>query len=234
MSDNPFADPPKQPPVTASASPHQPPATGGQSLPPAAPGALTPILVFCLIFGILGWLGNCFGGAGLLLIGMIENIIDQAQMPEAQAIFTKLSMSAQQPVMLPSIILLVINVVIATMLIIGAIGCFKRKESSRGVLRLALLAAIIFSVCKAAVTIYGYVASQSLLTEGVEKHGGEPIYDELKAQLTMNQTFAILGPVFVVVVALAMMGFYFWARSYLGKPEVEQHFADVARYKAGN
>ena len=224
MSDNPFKSQSDEPsPFATPVSPVSP----GAASPQSAPGALTPILVFCLILGIFGLIGTCLGGAGLAMMSASEQLFENVPMPEEQKEFNKLNIAAQKGSLVPNIVLLVINLCIAPMLIIGTIGCFKRKEASRVFLRLALLAAIIYSVLKIVGTIYAYFNANAALTASIEKLKDSPMYDGLKSQQDASQLITVGSIVFSIVLAVAILGFYLWARSYLNRDNVVKHFAAV-------
>lgn len=225
MPDNPFKSQPTDP------SPYTAPASTTASLPPAAPGALTAILVICLILGIFGLIGSCMGGVSLGMMGMIETMLEQAQLPEDQKVFNQINMDAQKSVMLPAIILMGVNVIVAIMLIIGSIGCMRKKETSRQFMGTALLAAIIYSVLKIAITIYNYFAANAALNTAIEKLNGDPIYDSVKTLSTTNQLVTMISVVVGIVLAVVLLGFYLWARSYINKPAVEKYFAAVQNAK---
>ncbi len=225
MSDNPFKSEPAEP------VPYAKPAASGQKVPPSAPGALTPILVFCLILGILGLIGTCLGGAGIAMMSAFERVFEGVPMPEDQKVFNKLNMNAQMGVILPSVILMLINLGVATMLIIGSIGCFKRRQSSRVFLRMALLVAIFYSLLKITATVFVSMTANSALHTSIENLKNDPMYEKLKDQYTTAQVFTIGGIVFGVVIGIAILGFYIWARSYLNKNQVIEHFAAVENYK---
>lgn len=226
MSDNPFKSQPDEPVHVAV------PATTGPAPPPSAPGALTPILVFCLIFGIFGLIGTCMGGVGLASMSVVEGFLDSVpNVPEEQKEFNKINMAAQRGAMVPGIVLMLINLVLATTLIMGSIGCFKRKEASRAFLRTALLAAVVYSVLKIVVTIYSAISANSAINTAIENLKDDPMYQDILTQHTSTQIFTTIGMVVSMVIAVAMLGFYLWSRSYLNKTSVIEHFAAVQRYK---
>ena len=230
MSDNPFKEPPPQ--HSAGGQYAAPTSDVPQSFPPVAPGALTPILVFCLLLGILGLVGNCFGGGMLLAMPMLAELTDSAPLPEEQKVFNRLVFGAQKSVVLPQLILIGINFIVATMLIIGSIGCLKRKESSRSFLRLGLIGAIFYSILKLMSTAWVFYVSDGALREGVEGFAGDPIYEDLKTQLATQAISTIVTIVVMVLFAIAFLIFYTWARNYLGKKVVEDHFAAISEYRS--
>ena len=132
---------------------------------------------------------------------------------------------------MPSIVLMAINLILATTLIMGAIGCFKRKESSRTFLRTALLAAIVYSVLKIVVSIFTTRSASSAIESGIDKLKDDPMYQDILTQHTSTQIFTTIGIVVTMVLSVAMLGFYLWARIYLNKSEVVEHFAAVENYK---
>jgi hypothetical protein len=228
MSDNPFQSQPSEPTQPA---PQAVLATAVPATPPSAPGALTPVLVFCLIFGIFGLIGTCFSGFGVGMIFASEQLFDGIPMPEEQRVFNKISLNAQKGAIIPGIVLMAINLIIATMLIMGAIGCFKRKESSRVFLRMAILAAIIYSVLKIVVTIFTNLSANTAINNAIDKLKNDPMYEGIKAQYTNTQIVSTIVIVVTMVLAVAMLGFYLWARFYLNKSEVVEHFAAVENYQ---
>jgi len=230
MSDNPFRDPPPQQSAPGQTSQSE---ALPQSFPPVAPGALTPILVFCLLLGIAGLLFNCFAGGMSLAMPMLGEVIENSPVPEEQKVFTKFTIAAQKSTLLPQLIVICISFVVSLMMIVGSIGCMKRREKSRDLLRTGLLAAIVYSILKLVVNIYSYLSSNAALIESVEKMAGDPMYDELKSQMASNSFSVIATTAVITVIGLAIMAFYFWARSYLGKKAVEDYFVAFNAYRQG-
>ena len=151
MSNNPFEAPQEQP---LSAQPMSP----GASPRPVMPGAVTAISIICLILGILGLCGACFQDLALGFQSSMMEYVDSMPQPPANKEFNRLNMEAQKPMMIPGIVLMVINLFVATLLLVGSIGCLKRKSGGRSTLRLGLLAAIIFTLIRIVVTIVSYLS----------------------------------------------------------------------------
>ena len=126
MSNNPFETPPPQKPV---ANPYTP---GGVAGPPAKkslPGGMMAIAIICLILGLGGLSGSCFGGVALGFQGALMDFIENAPIPEADKEFNRMNMAAQQGAMIPAIVLMVVNLFVAGLLVFGSIGGLRRKES---------------------------------------------------------------------------------------------------------
>lgn len=230
MADNPFnqSSNPFESPVEAK------PVLGAQSVPPVAPGGLTPILVICLILGVFGLMGSCMGGVVAFGMPYMADFIQNSDLPEQEKAKQVLSLTAQKPAMIPTLIQSIVNLFVASLLVIGAIGCFKRKESSRGLLRTGLLGAIFFSFLKIGLGIYVYFATAAAMKVGLEKLQSAPNFQAENDPLAdFSQIFGMIGMGAGVLFAVGLLIFYFWARSYLGKPSVEQHFAEATQYRLG-
>lgn len=222
MSDNPFAMPPE--PGNQGFS-----LDVGKSTPQSAPGALMVILIFCLILGILGLLGTCATGAVIGMQSTFEKMIMEGPGPIEQKEFQRLNMAVSKKAMMPGLILAGVNLIIATMLVVGSIGALRGKETGRSLLSTALLAAIVYSVLKIIVTIYSYFVTMSGLQAAVDNYQGEADPAMLAQQMQFGKIGGIVGAVFGVVIALAILVFYLWARGYINKDKVVSYFASRSR-----
>jgi hypothetical protein len=213
MSDNPFAAP--------NPSEGKSPQTRGK-----APGALTAILVICLIMGIMGLLGSCMGGVALGVQNSLQlqgaNMGDPAQ----QAIQEKMQeMQSQQ--FIPNVIMIGLNFIVAPLLIIGAIGCLSRKAWGHGLLVKGLLVAVFYVVVKTVLTIVIQVATMGsvgeVMQEAMAQQGGAPpqAAEMMGGAMKIGMVVAI---VFAVGWALLQLGFYIWSWTYLRKDEVQRYF----------
>ena len=209
MSDNPFDAPQSQaiPKVQQS------------------PGALTVICVFCLILGIMGVLGSCMNGVALAAQGTLAKMIEDMPGDPSQKELQKIQMQAAGDTAIPNLVLAGINVIVGSLLVFGSIGGLRRKESGRGMLRIALLAAIIYSVLKIIVMIYTTITTTAALQSGLAENPA--LGGEAKAIADMTAYFSYGGLAFGVVISLAIMGFYIWSRGYLNKENVVQYFASA-------
>lgn len=225
MSDNPFKSQPSEP------TPQTVPATEIPAPPRSAPGALTPILIICLILGIFGLLGSCGSGVVVVFQSVFADFIADVPGRVEDKEFQRLNFSVQKKMMVPGLVLAAINLVIATMLVIGSIGGLRRKDSGRSLLSTAILAAIVYGILKIVVTIYSYFVTMSGLSEAVANYEGEADPAVLTSLLQFGKLGGIIGTVFAVVFALAILGFYIWARSYLNKSQVVEYFTGANRQK---
>ena len=148
MANNPFETPPNQPVEATIAHSNK------ENAP--MPGPALAISVICLILGIAGLLGLCFGGLALGFQSSMMEFADSFPQPPVQKEYNRMNIAAQQSMLVPSIVLMVINFFVAGLLVVGGIGCLKRRSSGRSTLRLGLLAAIFYSLLRLALTIVSY------------------------------------------------------------------------------
>ncbi len=213
MSDNPFRTP--EPSTQAV------PATYAYNKP--APGALTPICIICLILGLLGFGGSCVQGIFLPFQGIMQEQMDNIPAPAEQKAIQELQANAQKTLLVPTIILLLVNLVVAGMLIIGSIGGLQRKMGGHKILSLGLLAAIFYSLLKIGITAFWYFATSSALAK--DPVGFEGDAEKFQNYLMLTKMITAVSICVGIVMALALMGFYIWARTYVNKPHVVEYFA---------
>lgn len=212
MSDNPFASPDQMPPQTPSISATKP-----------APGALTFILIVCLIFGIMGLCGSCFTGIGLAMQSTLEKMLTEGPGPAEQKDFQKMSLEVQGEFLIPGLAIAGINLFVATFLIIGSIAGLQRKPSAVGLMRNAILFAIIYVVLKIIFAIYTSIGSVNGLTEKVQNYQGAGNKEAMETMLQITVVSTWVGLGIGILFPIAMMGFYIWARIYMGSEKVKDH-----------
>jgi hypothetical protein len=216
MSDNPFANSPQQKEGM--------PAPGQQFVPPQQPpGALTAISVISLILGILGLLGACGAGFGVAMQGFAGSMLDSLP-PGPDVEFQKLNIEAASGTLIPSAILGVLGLIVGAILTIGSIGCLRRKESGRTLLRTGFIIAIIYCFLKIAISTFAQMQAMGKLNELVAAYEGEG-KEQLETMIGMAQGFSYGGMIFAALVSLVFAVFYFWARGYLNKEQVISYFA---------
>ena len=218
MSDNPFATPP-------DSGNHGFSGDAPVSVPPSAPGALTTILIFCLILGIFGLMSCCMSGVYLGFSSALEDLVTAGPGSIEQKEFQRMNMDAQKGVMMPMMILAVINLVVATVLIIGSVGALRGKESGRNLLRSALLVAIIYCVLKIVFAIYSYFALISYLTDAVANYQGDADPAALQTMMKLGKIGSLIGTATNVIFPIAILCFYAFSRSYLNKDKIAEYFA---------
>ena len=218
MSDNPFSTPQGS---GIQGSPMNPAGT----VPPSVPGALTVILIFCLILGIMGLLGTCATGVYLAFQSSLEKMIVEGPGAIEQKEFQRLNLAVSKKAMMPGLVLSFVNLIVAAMLIIGSVGALRGKESGRGLLRIALLAAIFYGILKIIAAVYSYFVTISGLEDAVANYQGEADPAALETMLQFGKIGGIIGLVMGIIIPLAILGFYVWARGYLNKDQVVKYFA---------
>lgn len=218
MSDNPFASPADP----SNVVPNNPQLS---NIPTPAPGALTVICILCLILGLLGFVGSCFGVVMLAFQSMIMDSLlgNVPSSPDME--FQKMNLAAQDGFRIPNMILMGINLIVGSILFIGSIGCLQRKESFRNILRTGLLAAIVYSVLKMILAVVAGLSTPGAMRAELEKLPKDADFATIEGLVTMTAMFTWIGIAFAVVLGLALAGFYVWSRSYLNRPEIVKHFS---------
>ena len=212
MSENPFATP-----EIVSATP---------KAPQKAPGALTAILIICLVMGILGLLGSCMGAAGLAFQGQIQGMQQNMGDPAQQAMQKELQ-TIQNQQLIPNLIMVGLNFIVAPLLTIGAIGGLNRKPWGHKLLSIGLLVAMFYVVIKLVISIIMQVMTMGPMTKAMEKAMAEQGGAEAQAAGVIGgamQIGIIVGIVIAAVWGLLLLGFYIWAWMYLRKDEVMSYF----------
>ncbi|MDG1873336.1 MAG: hypothetical protein P8J27_05465 [Mariniblastus sp.] len=183
------------------------------------------IAVICIILGIIGLGFSCMTGFWLAAQTAFTDFIDGLPNQDiTQKEFNRLNMAAQQASLVPTIIMLAMNLFIAPMLIAGGIGCLQRKSGGRRILNLALLAAIFFSLWKIGVQIFNYFAVADALNAAVANYEGDALQVDLEKLVQLNNIGMIVGSVIGVLLAVGLMCFYIWAKLYVSKEKTVQFF----------
>lgn len=214
MTDNPFASPQ--------------PVSGDNSLPSKqkAPGALMAILIICLVLGILGLLGSCFGGVALAFQTQINQL--QANNPDPIAKKMQAEMQeVQQQQFIPNLIMIGLNFIVAPLLITGAIGGLNRKPWAYKFLTVGLLLAVFYVVVRAVLTITIQLATMGTVTkamqEGIQQQGGANAAQGAEFAGNLMQ-FGIYAVIAVSVLwSLLQLGFYIWSWTYLRKDQTRSY-----------
>lgn len=205
MSQNPF-----QP--TAPTSPYYDKPEGG---PKTKPTSVTVSAIICLILGLAGLGVVCMSAVGLGLMSFMadsfESLPTSAEFSEEQKEAAVAAMKIGQDNMGLQIVLIVLNLIVAFLLIVGAIGTMTGK--SIGLFRIATLVAAGYVIFRFIVgTIFIQLPAMNKMNEipGVAEQQVYP---------------PILNVVIGGFVVLLMAGFYIWshinsksaaARTYFG------------------
>ena len=224
MSDNLFAKPPESGNQGFSGE-------ASVSVPQSAPGALTTILIFCLILGIFGLLSCCMSGLYLGFSSALEDLVAAGPGAIEQKEFQRINMDAQKGVIIPMVILAVVNLVVATMLIVGSVGALRGKESGRNLLRTALLFAMVYGFLKIVVALYSHFAILSHLAEAVANYQGEADPEALQTMVQIGKIRGIIGTVMNVLFSFAILCLYAWSRGDLNKERIVRYFASQSQRK---
>lgn len=214
MSDNPF-----QPPTT-TANPDAGPRNAF-----AMPGSLKVLCILCIIFGAFGLLGSLAGAAALMFQSQISEAQQAFGDPAQQAMQAKIAeMQSQQFV--PNLLMVVFNLVVASMLLLGAIGVLSRKSWGPKIFGKGLITAAVFVVIRAAVTLFMQMGIMDTMGEFfAEQTKGQPQAETMEAVMigSMYVGFAV-----AIAWALALAGFYFWGWRHLKKDRSQAFFQTFA------
>lgn len=239
MSNNPFEDPApsKQPnpfenppPSQQKDNPYTPTAPMTPALAPGVPkrlpGGLMAIAVICLILGLTGLSGSCFGGIMLGFQDTMMNWVNELPgLPDENREFNRMNMEAQKAMMVPGLALMVINLFVAAFLTVGSIGVLKKSAKGRKILNFGILAAIFYSLLKIAYTVYSFFGAKSSLNKQIENFAGdEEMTGKLETLVSANDLGLIIGVVIGVIMAVALLAFYIWAKMYVNKQKTIDFF----------
>jgi hypothetical protein len=215
MSENPFATP-----EIVSGSP---------KVSQKAPGGLTALLIICLVLGILGLLMSCLSGAALAFQGPLQEM-QQGMGDPAQQAMQKEIQSTQEPYIIPSLIMVGLNFIVAPLLTIGAIGGLNRKPWGHKLLGIGLVLAIFYVVVKSVLTIIMQVMTMGPIAKITEKAmaeqgaAGGPQAQTAEMMGGLVQAIGIGAIIYVAVSGLILLGFYVWGWMYLRKEAVMNYF----------
>lgn len=196
MSDNPFHAP-------QSYAPTSPP-PGGQGESGEAPLWFTLAAVFSMVIGVLGFLSNCLGAGGLIVMMAIARVDPDSPIANNPA--------QSGPVMAVNILFMLLALPIAVGLFACSLGVLNRKTwGLRGLIWFSLLGCI-FVIARLAVAI----PVQILSVEEVQTAQGIP--EEMATFLF------VAGLIFNVVVTAALAVFYFYNYKYFQRDEIRRLF----------
>ncbi len=197
MSDNPFHAPQS---FTSAPMPPTGMGAGGDS----APLWLTLAAVFSMVIGVLGFLGNCLGIVGMIVVMTVTTM--DAQSPLA-------NQSAQNgPAIAVNILFMALALPIAVGLFAYSLGVLNRKVWGLRGLTLFSLIGCIFVIARLAVAIPVQILSVD------EIQGAESLPDE------MATFFFVAGLIFNVVTTAVLAVFYFYNYKYLQRDVIRQLF----------
>lgn len=181
-----------------------------------APTGLTIISILCLVLGALGLLGSIMSFLGPIFVSMMESTFEQlAEQASTDRQRDALLANAQmaRDNVFWGIVFGAINLVVASMLIVGSIFCLARKSPK--ILQLGTLLAAIFVLGR---SILAFIFTQL------------PMMKNMKALAENNPGQEIgqwVGIVVGFVIAIAMVGFYLFCHFYLKRASITEYFSTV-------
>lgn len=187
MSDaNPF-DPPVEATVADAYNPGQ-----GPPGPEPIPKSLMFIGILGVIFGLLGLLGICSGGAVLVMSEMFVGLVPGGEdVKEAMRELMELQF-------IPSIVQLALSLIVSPLLVTACVGCLTRQLWSQGLTKIAMIGCIVSSLVGLALTAWMLLFHwETLMAPNRAQPGGEMA--------------TIVGQVFAIGLVIAQLVFYFWA-----------------------
>lgn len=212
MSDNPFASP-AQNPVNS-------PQMGGQFQGPAkAPTAVTAITIISLILGSFGLIGVCTGIGGFFLARTMTAQFEEMAEKDPAAKMQLDIQRAQEPYMMPGMIISAFNFFVATGLLVGAIMTLMRKSFGPSLLKKCFLLAVLYCIGRLVFTLITQIMTKSAVLDAMK--GGPNA--ELTTQIFEGTFWATLA--FGVVMALVLIGFYLFSFKKFGSDEAQRYFA---------
>lgn len=171
----------------------------GKALP-ERPAPVTVIGIICLALGALGFLGS------LSAIGISILQMNVGQLPMVQIV--------------TNLIFSVLGVFVGASLAIGGGGCLGDQPWAWKLLRMALLVAIGFLLVRMVVNVVQTFLSIDTIIQ--QSQAQNPNIDDTAS--SMIYAFVIGGMIVGAVWVFALVAFYAWSWSYLGKPECRTFF----------
>ena len=206
MSENPYQNAPSLPNPSAGAKRQK-------------PAGLTVVPVFCLILGVLGILTGVAGLAGTIFQSYVSDLQNMQAAPEMAEFQAKMQ-DFQSFQFVPNLIVNACNLIVASLLVVGAVGVFGLKEWGRKLLRNGLLIAVIYIVLRGIYTAWmQYQAMDMMKGMMPAQGGGDPATFE-----AIMQAGIIFGIVVVFAWVAALTAFYLWSRSYLNRDAIVAFF----------
>lgn len=181
------------------------------------------IAIFCIIFGTMGLIQATCGGVFFVFQEQINGIL-QPQGPSSEMQNETSALQAGHQV--PSFIITALNLAIGPLLLTGGIGCLRRSEKARGLLRNSLMLASAYVLIRAAFGIFIQLSTLESMQAIFEKHAQGP---QSQAASTMLMVVFVASAVSSALWALATIAFYLGGRFYLNKTEVKDYFAAAER-----
>ena len=212
MSDNPFASP--------AQNPGKAPVMGGVYQGPVkAPTVISAITIIALILGAFGLLGSCTTIGGFFvakqMTSMFEDMAEENPQMQAQLELQR----AQEPYLLPAMVIGIVNFFLASGLLIGSIMTLMRKPLGPSLLSKCFVVAILFCFARLIFTIVQQFMMKDAMLEAMQQ-GPNP---EFAGQI-MEGSFWF-GVIFGVVMALVLIGFYVFGTMKFGSDEGKRYFA---------
>ena len=179
-----------------------------QSLPSSA----VAICAVCLVLPILGYLGSCLAFASPLFLGFWEGMIQS--MPEADREQQQRALDQAKNEMFVGMAFAAINLFVATSLLAGSIGTFRKKLWGLKTLRIATAAAAAFVLIRYTVSMaISFMATQ-------------PDNKDIPEHLKNAENFGnVFGIILGTAIVLLLISFYVGAFIYLGKKSVRDAVA---------
>jgi len=215
MSDNPFINPPNEPAPPVDSS-YQPPGPTKR----AKPSWLTFIFVVTLILGLMGILGSCFVIGGPFISKAVNNLMgDQGQTDEQIAARDQIQAMGEEQY-IPNLLFGLLNLVLASMLIVGAIGGLSRKPWTPKILKMGYTAAIVFLILRIIYSLYIQITTMDQMLKLSMQQAG-PAGESMSGFIRGMFWFGI---VFGIFITFAFLIFYALSLMKMKSPDVEAYF----------
>ncbi len=215
MSDNPFINPPNEP-APSGDSPYQPPGPSKR----AKPSWLTFIFVVTLILGLMGILGSCFVIGGPFLSKAMNNLMgDQGQSDEQIAARDEIQAMGEEQYV-PNLVFGLLNLALASILIVGSIGGLNRKPWTPKILKMGYTAAIVFLILRTIYGLYIQITTMDQMFKLSMKQAG-PAGESMSGFIRGMFWFGI---VFGMFITFAFLIFYALSLLKMKSPDVGAYF----------
>ena len=205
MSNNPFESPGPQQPGQFTNQLEAPKPTAKM------PGALMAFAIVGICIGCWNLLGSCCGGGGILMQGMMVDMISQSDKEAGKAMQDILEI--QNKYLIINVLLLVVNLIMACVLLFGAISVLRRVSGGLALLRNSYLIFAVLTILALGASIY----IQMQIAEEME----QVLNNMPGAVQEQNRQSQYFGVIVNVVMSGLFIAVYFVGWSMLGTSKIK-------------
>jgi len=197
-------------------------------------GWLKAICIIAIVLGTLGLLSALMGIVGLAIGSELQGAFGPGAQPgmpqelvDAQTQMQADLQAVQDRFFAANVILTLVQVLVASTLLVGGIQCLRRISPGRRVLVAACFAAMLFEIVRGIVQGFVQMATAPVATRSIERMmestGGQTPPEATEFVMMATRVGVVLGAVVFLGLITAKLVFYVLSVRYLRKPEVRSY-----------